>query len=478
VPDEKKQYDLVVIGGGAGGLVVASGAAQLGARVAVVERAHGLGGDCLYFGCVPTKSLVHVARMASLIRRSEEFGLGKTTISDNLFEGAMERMRRMVEKIGEHDDPKRFQQMGIDLHFGEGKFIDSHTFEVNGRPLHGRRFVLATGSRAAGLPIPGLEEAGYLTHVTALQLQHRPASMAILGAGPTGIEFAQIFQRLGVKVTLIEKEERILPKEDRDVAILAEKILVKEGIRFVKGGEILKVEKEAGQKILSVKTQTGIEKVISDEILVAVGRAPNVEGLNLQAAGVAYDQKRVQVNSTLRTTARNIWACGDLVGPYQFTHMAEYQAGIVVANSLFPFVRRKVDYRVVPSVTFSDPEIARVGLTEEEAEKEGRKIHVYRFPFKEVDRAIIEGEEEGFIKLITDDRLRIIGAHLIGPHAGDLLHEYVVAMKANLKITQLSTTVHVYPTLSQGVKKAADQYYREKLFSGWFPKLARWLIRF
>ena len=476
--DGKKQYDLVVIGGGAGGLVVASGAAQLGARVALVEKTDALGGDCLYFGCVPTKSLVHVARMASLIRRSEEFGLGKAAISDNLFEGAMERMRRIVSRIGEHDDPKRFQQMGIDLHFGEGRFIDSHALDVNGRTVYGRRFVLATGSRPAALPTPGLEGAGYLTHVTALQLRRRPASMAILGAGPTGIEFAQILQRLGVQVTVVEKEERILPKEDREVALLAEKILVGEGIRFVKGADILNVESGAGQKIMGARTDKGDEKVISDEILVAAGRAPNVEGLNLQAAGVSYDRKGVRVDATLRTTARNIWACGDLVGPYQFTHMAEYQAGIVVANALFPFVRRKVDYRVVPSVTFSDPEVARVGLTEEEAQKQAGKIHVYRFPFKEVDRAIIEGEEEGFIKLITDDRLRIIGAHLIGPHAGDLLHEYAVAMRANLKITQLSTTVHVYPTLSQGVKKAADQYYREKLFSGWFPKLARWLIRF
>ncbi len=478
MPDEKKKYDLVVIGGGAAGLVVASGAVQFGARVALVEKERALGGDCLHFGCVPTKSLVHVARVLSLIRRSEEFGLGPLELSNKIFEGAMERMRRTVEKIGEHDDPKRFQQMGIDLHFGQGKFIDPHTFEVGGRTIHGRRFVLATGSRPAAPQIPGLEETGYLTHVTALQLRERPASMAILGAGPTGIEFAQVFQRLGIPVTVIEKEDRILPREDAEAAALAEKILKAEGVQSLTGAEIQQVEREAGRKVLRLRTGKGSVNVVCGEILAAVGRAPNVEGLNLQAAGVAYDEKGVKVDPMLRTTARNIWACGDLAGPYQFTHMAEYQAGIVVANALFPFVRRKVDYRVVPSVTFSDPEIARVGLTEAEAVKVGKKIHVYRFPFKSVDRAVIDGEEEGFIKLITDDRLRIVGAHLIGPHAGDLLHEYVVAMKANLKITALSTTIHAYPTLSQGVKKAADQYYREKLFSGWFPKLARWLIRF
>lgn len=476
MPDEKK-YDLVVIGGGAAGLVVASGAAQFGAKVALIEKERALGGDCLYFGCVPTKSLVHVARILSLIRRSEEFGLGEMAVSETAFEGAMARMRRTVEKIGEHDDPKRFQQMGIDVHFGQGKFIDPHTFEVDGRKIHGRRFVLATGSRPAVLPIPGLEETGYLTHVTALQLTRRPESVAILGAGPTGIEFAQVFQRLGVSVTVIEKEARILPREDDEVAALAEKILRGEGVQFFTGAEIETVAREGSRKVVQLRTGKGAVNVGCAEILAAVGRAPNVEGLNLEAAGVSYDKKGVQVDPTLRTTARNIWACGDLAGPYQFTHMAEYQAGIVVSNALFPFVRRKVDYGVVPSVTFSDPEVARVGLTEAEAEKAGKKIHVYRFPFKRVDRAVIDGEEEGFIKLITDDRLRIVGAHLIGPHAGDLLHEYVVAMKAGLKITALSTTVHVYPTLSQGVKKAADQYYREKLFSGWFPKLARWLIR-
>lgn len=480
MPNEKKEYDLIVIGGGAGGLVVASGAAQFGARVALVEKERALGGDCLYFGCVPTKSLVQVARLLSLIRRSEEFGLARPVPADPdaLFEGAMARMRRTVEKVGAHDDPERFRKMGIDLFFGEGRFIDPRTFEIEGALLNGRRFVLATGSRAAPLPVPGLESAGYLTHVTALQLRRRPASMAIIGAGPTGIEFAQIFHRLGVAVTVIEKEGRILPGEDREVSALAEKILRQEGIRFFTGAGVRTVEREGEQKVLTIAAGDGIEKIACGEILAAAGRAPNVEGLDLPAAGVAYDAKGVRVDETLRTTARHIWACGDLAGPYQYTHTAEYQAGIVVANALFPFVRRKVDYRVVPSVTFSDPEIARVGLTEAEAEKTGKRIHVYRFPFKNIDRAVIDGEEEGLIKLIADDRLRIVGAHLIGPHAGDLLHEYAVAMKAGLKITALSTTIHAYPTLSQGVKKAADQYYREKLFSGWFPKLARRLIRF
>ncbi|MDC4223943.1 MAG: mercuric reductase [Candidatus Manganitrophus sp.] len=471
-------FDIVVIGGGAGGLVVASGAAQLGARVALVEKERGLGGDCLYYGCVPTKTLVHSARVLSLIRRSEEFGLGRMIPSPQSFAGAMERMRRMVARIGEHDDPKRFEAMGIQLFFGEGRFLDPKTFEVDGRRIPGRRFVLATGARPSVPPIAGLSEAGFLTNITALELKQRPETMAIVGGGPVGLEFAQIFHRLGVRITILEKSDRLLPKEDREISEALEAIFRKEGIDFLTGVSVQAVRREGNQKVLLVEGKEAGRRVAAEEVFIAVGRAPNAEGLGLEAAGVAYDRQGVKVDATLRTTARHIWACGDLIGPYQFTHVAEYHGGIVVSNALFPFVRRKVDYRVVPWVTFTDPEAARVGLTEAEAREKIGPVHVYRFPFKQVDRAIIEGEEVGFIKLIADRRLRIVGAHLIGPNAGDLLHEYVLAMKANLKITALSTTIHVYPTLSQGVKKAADQYFREKLFTGWFPKLARWLIRF
>lgn len=470
-------FDIVIIGGGAGGLVVASGAAQFGARVALIEKERGLGGDCLYYGCVPTKTLVHSARVLSLIRRSEEFGLGRVVPSQS-FAGVMERMRRVVARIGEHDDPKRFEAMGIQLFFGEGRFVDPKTFDIAGRPISGRRFVLATGARPGVPPIPGLTEAGFLTNITALELKQRPETMAIIGGGPVGLEFAQIFHRLGVRVAILEKSNHLLPNEDREISEGLEALFRKEGIDFLTSVSVQEVRREGNQKVVLVEGKEGVRRVAAEEILVAVGRAPNVEGLGLEAAGVAYDRQGVKVDATLRTTARHIWACGDLVGPYRFTHVAEYQGGIVVSNALFPFVRRKVDYRVVPWVTFTDPEAARVGLTEAEAREKVGPVHVYRFPFKQVDRAVIEGEEAGFIKLIADRRLRIVGAHLVGPNAGDLLHEYVLAMKANLKITSLSTTIHVYPTLSQGVKKAADQYYREKFFAGWFPKLARWLIRF
>ena len=476
-----EQYDLVVIGGGVGGLVTASGAAQFGAKVALVEK-ETLGGDCLHWGCVPTKRLVQSAKVASLFRRSEEFGIEKNGFQVN-FKKVMDGMRAVQAEIGKNDAPERFQKMGIEVIFGSGKFLDPHTFEVNGRKLTGRKFLIATGSRPVVLPIPGLEESKPLTNITALQLSTLPKSMVILGAGPIGLEFAQVFARLGTKVTVVEKMGQILPREDKEVADALEPILKAEGIDIVTCMEVKSVNRtEKGQRFVAAQCEIhGTLSLEVDEVMIAIGRAPNLEGLNLEGAGVEYDKRKgIKVGLDMRTSQRHIFACGDVSGPYAFTHVAEYQAGIVVSNALFPFVNRKADYRVVPWVTYTDPELGRVGLTEEEAKKElgASNIQVFRFHFKEVDRAIIEGEGHGLIKLICDKKNRILGAHILGPQAGELLHEYAVAMKAKIPITLISQTIHVYPTLAQSVKRACDQYYKQKLFSGWFPKLAKKLIRF
>lgn len=474
------QFDLVIIGGGVGGLVTASGASQLGAKVALVEK-ESLGGDCLHWGCVPTKRLVQSAKAASLFKRSEEFGiLGDYRVD---FKKVMEKMRDVQARIGKNDAPERFQKMGVEVIFGAGHFLDSHTFEVNGRRLSGRKFLISTGSRPILLPIPGLKESGALTNVTALQLDHLPESIVILGAGPIGLEFAQVFARLGSKVTVIEKMGQILPREDKELADGLEKILKGEGIEIRTCTEVKEIQKnERGKKVVVAECSgEGVKHFETEEVMISIGRAPNVDGLNLKLAGVEYDEKKgIKVGPDMRTSQKHIFACGDVSGPYLFTHVAEYQAGIVVSNALFPLMNRKADYRVVPWVTYTDPELGRVGLTEEEAKKEyGEKnIQVFRFQFEEVDRAIIEGEGHGLIKLVCDQKNQILGAHLLGPNAGELLHEFVLAMKARIPITQISQTIHVYPTLSQAVKRVCDQYYRKKLFSGWFPKLAKRLIRF
>lgn len=474
-----ERYDLVIIGGGVGGLVTAAGAAQFGAKVALIDK-ESLGGDCLHYGCVPTKRLVHSAKVASLVmKRADEFGV-EVENPRLVFKKVMDGMRRVQAEIGRNDDPERFRKMGIRVLFGKGHFIDPHTFMVNGERLYGKKFLIATGSSPVILPIPGLIEAGALTNVTALQLDRLPASMAILGAGPIGMELAQIFGRLGSKVIVIEKMGQILPREDKELSDTLQRIVESEGVEVHTCTEVLKVMVEEGKKVLAVRCATGDTSYSVDEILVAIGRSPNVGGLDLEAAGVRYDpRKGILVDRTMRTNVPHIFACGDVSGPYAFTHVAEYQAGLVVGNALFPFIKRKADYRVVPWVTYTDPELARVGLTEEEARARygPSRIEVFRFPFGEVDRAVIEGEGQGLIKLVCDRKNRILGAHLLGPHAGELLHEYVLAMKAGLPITAISRSIHVYPTLSQGVKRACDQYYRKKLFSGWFPRVARKLIQ-
>lgn len=363
---------------------------------------------------------------------------------------------------------------------GAGFFKDSRVFSLNGEDIRGRKFIIATGSRPSVPDVGGLREAGVLTNETALELTRLPSSLVIIGAGPIAVEFAQIFSRLGTEVTLLERRGHILPKEDREVSDALRDILIKEGVRIetCKGMEIKRASVEAGLKRLELKCSDGHRVYEAEEILVAMGRRPGVEGLGLEAAGVEYDRKGIKVDGRLRTTAKNIYAVGDVVGHYLFTHVAEYHAGIALSNALFP-IKRKVDYRVVPWVTFTDPELARVGLTEDEAiEKYGAaKVRVYRHEFREVDRAVIEGEPSGLIKLVCDSRGTLLGAHVLGPGGGELLGEYVLAMSSKIPVSGISRSIHVYPTVSQAVKRAADQYYREKLFTGWFPRVARFIIR-
>lgn len=478
--DKKNKFDLVIIGGGVAGLVAASGAAQLGARVALVDKSGSLGGDCLHAGCVPTKRLVHSAKVASTLRRSSEFGIEAGPVNVN-FPMVMERMREVRDEIGEHDDPERFRKMGVKVFFGSGHFTDPGTFEVNGDRLKGRKFLIATGTRPKLPSIDGLEEAGVLTNETALRLIRLPDSMVILGGGPIAMEFAQVFARLGSKVTVVEKKGKILPREDVELSNALKDILLSEGITIdtCKDLVVKGVKGVNGKKELIVGCAEGERSYKVDDVMVAIGRVPNVDGLALEAAGVEYDKRSgIKVDSYLRTTQKNIYACGDVVGDFHFTHVAEYQSGIAMSNALFPF-KRKVDYRVVPWVTFTDPELARVGLTEDEARiKYGEgNVKVYRHYFKDTDRAVLEGEGKGLIKLVCDKKGGLLGAHILGPGGGELLHEYVLAMQARVPITKISRSIHVYPTVAQAVKRASDQYYREKLFTGWFPKFARFLIR-
>jgi pyruvate/2-oxoglutarate dehydrogenase complex dihydrolipoamide dehydrogenase (E3) component len=467
-------FDLAVIGGGTAGLVTSAGAAFLGAKVALIERDR-LGGECLYTGCVPSKALIRSAKVLHLMRRAADFGLNPPEVSFD-FAKVMDRMRQVQAQVGKHDSPERFRELGVTLFSDVAAFLSPTELQVGAQRIKAKKVVIATGSRTSIPPIAGLETAGFLDHVSAFRLSKLPRSIIILGGGPIGIEFAQFFARFGVRVTVLEVVGQILPREDPEIAQTLEAILRAEGIDIHTCTKAFRVEKGGSEKVVHGEC-TGTPKMFSaEEILLATGRRPNVEGLNLERASVSYNGKGIIVDDTLRTTARNIWACGDVTGRLLLTHVAEYQARLVVRNALFPF-RSKADYRVVPWCTFTDPEVARVGLTEAEAREQFGNVKIYRYNFGDLDRALCDGEAVGLTKLVCTPKGKIVGAHILGPQAGDLIQEVVLAMRKGLPVDALSQTIHVYPTLSEAVRRTADQYYRDKLFSGPLKGLLRLLMR-
>jgi len=464
--------DLVVIGGGAGGLVVASVAAQLGLKVTLIEKAATLGGDCLHHGCVPSKTLIHTAKVAALMRRGADFGLPAVEPVVDLGK-VTDHVQAVIDHIQQHDDPERFRGYGCEVLLGESaEFVSPHAVRVGERVIHGRRFVIATGSRPAVPPIPGIEAAGYLTNLDLFSLRQLPKSLIVLGGGPIGLEMGQAFARLGSRVTIVERLPHLLPQEDPELADALGSCLTAEGIDIRVSTSAERVSRAGDRRI--VECGGGL-KLEAEAILVAVGRRPNTEGLGLEAAGIAFDAKGIQVDRRLRTSQKHIYAAGDVCGPYPFTHMAEYQAGIVISNAVFRFPR-KTDYRVVPWVTFTDPELARVGLTEPQARAQGIEPTVLRFAFKDIDRAVTEVESNGFIKLIAH-KGKILGASLLGPHAGELIHEIVLAMKTGASLSDISATIHAYPTLAQVHRRAVNTAFAPKLFSRGARRLVRWINR-
>lgn len=480
----RMDYDMIIVGGGVGGLVTASGLSRLGAEVCLIEKQQGkLGGDCLYYGCVPSKTLIQTADLARRMREADRMGLDSCD-PDVDFSAVMDRMWSVIEHLEEHDDPERFRRMGVDVRFGEGSFRSPHAFEINGEVLTGRRFLIATGSRPAVPPIDGIEEVDYLTNETALRMDTLPESMIVVGGGPIGLELGQAFHRLGCEVSVIETLPCILPKEDEEIACLAHEQLEADGLAIHTEVRANRVEQDDGVVTVHTESDDRPKTLRARTLLVAAGRRPNREGLNLEAAGVEHEPSGVPVDRMMRTNQSHIYAVGDVTGLYPFTHVAEYQAGIVVGNIVaapVPFYRRKADYDVVPWCTFTDPEVARVGLTEDEAvEHYGEAgVRVDRFSLQNQDRAVIEGENRGMVKLVYRKKwlgVEMVGAHVVGPSAGEIIHEYVLAMNNDIPPSGISGTIHIYPTLSQAVKRGVDQYFGDLFFEGWIPRITRWYL--
>lgn len=492
MPSREPIYDLVVVGGGTAGLVTAAGAASLGARTALVERDR-LGGECLWTGCVPSKALLGSARIAHAQRTAADFGLdGRDPEADGA--RVLSSVRDARAAIQPHDDPDRFREMGVEVLEGiAGRLTADGDVEADGRTLAARKVVLATGSRPDVPPVDGLEEAGFVTHEDAFDRDGLPGSAVILGAGAVGVEFAQAYARLGVDVTLVEMEDRILPREDPELTSQLAGILEEEGVRVLTGTRTVSVRRDGEERRVVVEPRgrpesgeggradreggagEGRSSLGAEEVFVATGRRPNVERLGLDEAGVRHDGEGIEVDARLRTSRDGVYAAGDVVGGHLFTHVADHEARTVVRNALFPFASSEVDYSAVPWAVYTEPELAGVGLSEREArERHGDAVQVFRSDLAELDRAITDRQARGTVKLVAGRRGRLLGGHILAPRAGSLISELTLALRTGTKVPELSDTIHPYPTLSEGIRRAADEYRRARLTDTWRRLFDAW----
>lgn len=475
-PKPRGRYNLVVVGAGTAGLVAAAGAAGLGARVALIEK-HQSGGDCLNVGCVPSKALIRSARAIYDARRLSDFGANSSTIEVDFGE-VMKRMRRLRAGIAPNDSFRRFKDLGVEMFLGEAKFVSQMQVEINGTRLDFSKALIATGSRASIPPLLGLADAGYFTHETLFSLTQLPKRWLVLGGGPIGCELSQCLRRFGAEVTLMSRDPRLLPREDIDAASILQSQFQSEGIHTVLGTTPIQVTRVGNARKIDFNSDDKLQSIEVDAILVAVGRTPNIETLGLDSAGVHLKKGgALELDDALRTSNKRIFASGDVAGQWQFTHAADAMGRVVLQNTLF-WGRKKANTLTIPWSTYTDPEIAHVGLYELEAKKRGIDVATYTVPFSEVDRAILESEDSGFARIHADRRTgHILGASYVGRDAGDLIGEMALAVTHRLTLGQLASTVHPYPTRAEAWKKIGDLHSRTRLtprVKAIFKKLMAW----
>lgn len=470
-----KKYDLIVIGGGAGGLTAAAGAASLGAKVALIEKEKQPGGDCLHYGCVPSKALIETSRIIYEARKANDLGL---TINGKIdMKQVKQRTKKAIATIQKHDDADRFRQLGVDVYVGKGSFRTRYDVEINGETvIHGKRILISTGSRPLIPPIKGLKEAGFLTNETIFDLEYLPEDLLVVGGGPIGLEMAQALSRLGSNVVVVERSSDVLIREDYEVRELARKLLEKE-LTIYTNSSVEEVQVKNNKKVVKITKEEEVIEIPVDEIVVAVGRVPNSDSLALQNANVQVNKNGyILVNEQLQTNIPSIYAIGDVVGKMPFTHVAGMEGKFIIQNAVLG-LKRKVNYENVPWNTYLSPEIFHLGLTEEEAKGTDLEINVYKLDLNDVDRFVTDHEADGFVKMITNKKGYILGAHAVGNGAGDWMQEVVFAKQFKKKIGDLSQVIHPYPNHAAAVQRTADLYWRDTLFSGWIPKLLKKYIQ-
>ncbi|MBC7788823.1 MAG: mercuric reductase [Anaerolineae bacterium] len=461
-PRARERYHLVVVGAGTAGRVCASAAAGLGASVALVER-HLMGGDCLNVGCVPSKALIRAARSWHAARESAASFGGPAATGDGDFGAVMQRMRSLRAAISQIDGAPRYTTLGVDVFFGDARFTSAKSIEVEGQTLRFRRAVVATGARAAVPEAPGLAEAGYRTNETIFELTTLPKRLLVVGAGPIGCELAQAFARFGSAVTVLNRAARILPRDDADAAAIVERAMMRDGVTFQHNAVLKSVELNGGDKVVRFERKGASHSAPCDEILIAAGRAPNVEGLGLESAGIAYGERGVTADDSLRTTNARVFAAGDIASSYQFTHMADAHARIVITNALFPG-RSRASKLVVPWTTYTSPEVAHTGVTAEDVAASRQAVDTFTTPLHDVDRARLDGEDEGFLRVyLKKGTDKILGATLVAEHAGDMISEITLAISSGLGLGKVGAAIHPYPTQAEVFRKTADSWRRTKL---------------
>jgi pyruvate/2-oxoglutarate dehydrogenase complex dihydrolipoamide dehydrogenase (E3) component len=471
-------FDIGILGGGAAGLTLASGASQFGAKTLLIEKEKALGGDCLHYGCVPSKTLIKTAHVYHLIKNARKYGLPDVQTKPVDFRDVAKRIQSVIDVIQKHDSEERFCKLGVKVEFGDARFIDEHSINIGGKTHSAKKWLIATGSSPSIPPLEGLKDTPYITNKEVFSLDSLPKSMIVIGAGPIAIEMAQSFCRLGTKVSVVQRSGQILSKEDKDLADIVMNRLESEGVSFYLNMSLLRTKDLGPEKEVVIKDKNGKEiSLKADQILLALGRAVNTAGLGLEDISLDFDRKGIKVDEKMRTNHKHIYAAGDVTGAYQFTHAAGYEGGVALSNAIL-HLPKKADYTYLPWCTYTDPELASIGMNEKRAKDAGIEYTVWTEEFRSNDRSLAEGEEVGMVKMLLDSKGKPIGVQILGPHGGELVSEWVAVMNGGVKLSSLASAVHPYPTLSEINKRVVGNYFSGKIFSPTVKKTLKFFFHF